>query len=261
LGAILTLFGAISTVLSAVRYASNSTTVGLADIGILGVSSIVSILALVGFILFMVAMHGFSRDYGERRIFSYLIYGFAVTIAAAIIILVSWIALVIANVLPLVWNINTSEPATSTQIQTLITPYLPALMIAISIAMIVWILANYKALNLLAEKTEVQHFRTTARLFLFGATVNIAIAATLAATGYFSTLDYNTILIGSMPGAAIQYIGWVVAAKGFYSIKTPPPTYAPQTYATPAAPSKYCTHCGAQNQFDAIYCERCGQKL
>jgi len=263
LSAILTLFGAIGTVLVLFNYSIGSTTVSLATLGILGVSSITALLGFVGFILFMVAMHGFSRDYGERKIFSYLLYGFIITVVALIVIFAMWFTLVFANIFTSIRGLNTSGQATSTQILSFITPYLTPLILAASIASTIWILANYKAFKLLADKSEVQQFRTAAILFLLGGIVNIVLAATFSAMGYFSTIDFNAIRIFSVPSAAIQYLGWIFAAKSYYSIKAPPQKATITPVYTPVADSamKYCPHCGTLNQADSVYCAHCGQKL
>jgi len=263
IGGILTLFGAIGTALNLVRLTGDYTTpVGLADLGILGIASVVSLLAFVGFVLFMVAMHGFSKDYGEHRIFSYLLNGFIATIVIAIIIMAAWFALTVTSIFTSISGLNGSGPTSSTQIQSALSPYLASLMLAISIATIVWIFANYKAFNLLADKSEVQDFRTTAKLFLLGAILNITIAVAVVAAGYFSAIDYNTLLIVTLPGNLIQYVGWAFAVKGFSSIEAPPQTAtSPPNYVSmPNSAVKYCSHCGAPTPADAKFCIRCGQK-
>jgi uncharacterized membrane protein len=262
LGACLTLVGAISTVLSAVRFASNSTTAGLADLGILGASGITSAIALVGFILFLVAMHGFSREYGERKIFTNIIYGFIAAIVSAVIIGVTWFALVMVNVFSNISSLNTSPSTSSSQIQALITPYMAPLMAAMSIVQLIWIFFNYKAFNPLAEKSQVAHFRTAAKIFVLGAIINIAVAIAFVVMGLNGSTDYNTTLLISVPGGAVQYIAWAFAAKGFFSIKTPAPTTFIPSFSPSQTPAvRYCMHCGAQNQVDSAYCIRCGQKI
>ena len=82
-GACLTLLGAISTVLSLVRYAFPN--FAAADLAFSSVSGVVGLLAFVGFILFFVAMYGFSKDYSEHKIFDYILYGLIIAIVAAVI--------------------------------------------------------------------------------------------------------------------------------------------------------------------------------
>jgi uncharacterized membrane protein len=263
IGACLTIVGAVSTALSAVRFASDTTNVGLADLGILGASAVASMLALVGFILFLVAMNGFSRDYGERKIFTNIIYGFIAAIVSAVIIGIIWLALVLVNVFSSISSLNASSSTSSAQIQALITPYMVSLMAALSIVQLVWIFFNYKAFNLLAEKSQVQHFRTAAKIFVLGAIVNIAVAAAFVIIGFYGSADYNTTLLVSVPGGAIQYIAWTFAAKGYFNIKPPAPTTeaTPTFSSSPASAVRYCMHCGTQNQADSAYCIRCGQKM
>ena len=52
-----------------------------------GIGGLFGVLSFVGFLLFLVAMYGFSKDYQEHRIFSYLLYGIIITIVAAVVVL------------------------------------------------------------------------------------------------------------------------------------------------------------------------------
>jgi hypothetical protein len=69
------------------------------------------------------------------------------------------------------------------------------------------------------------------------------------------------ILIGGL----ITFIGWILAARGFFSMKAPSaqtyPSASQQTSTLTTAQKKPCPYCGAENNTDSIYCSHCGGKL
>ncbi len=261
IGAILTIVGAIGSAVSVLQLAYPVGNLSVLNIGILAISSVVSVVAFVGFILFLVAMYGFSKDYGERRIFSYILYGLIIAIVLAVVIGVIWFAFFMVNML-MVIPILSPTPSSTTQIQTLLAPYYGPLLAAMSIVMLVWILYNYKAFNLLAHKSGVHLFHNAARIFLLGAVINVAVGVIFAVLGVTGFLGYNTLLLASVPGGAVMYIAWAFAAKGFYSIVAPPTQPLTQSIVSPTSYQvKYCPNCSAQNRVDSSFCERCGQKL
>lgn len=249
------LLGVISTILSLAQFTARDAPL---NFGILGGSSIVGVLSFVGFILFLVAMHGFSKDYAERKIFSYILYGFIISVVLAVVIGIIWFALFMVSILSLFSTFGPTPPTSTPQIQSLITPYYAPLMLGMAVVSLVWILYNYKAFNLLAEKSGVQLFRSAAKIFVAGAVVNVAVGAFFAVLGLLGLIDYYVMLLVSVPGGLVQYIAWGFVAKGFFSIPVSTPSYAA---TTPPVQGSYCPHCGAQNQADATYCSRCGQKL
>jgi uncharacterized membrane protein len=250
------LLGVFGTILSVVQSRMLEDSINL---WVIGVSGIISLLAFVGFILFLVAMYGFSKDYAERKIFSYILYGLIISVVIAVIIGIIWFALTMVSIFSLVSSSGLSPSPSTPQIQSLIAPYYAPLITAMTVVSLVWILFNYKAFNLLAEKSGVHMFRTAAKIFVAGAVVNVAVGALFAVLGLLGLIDYYTMLLVSVPGGLVQYVAWGFAAKSFFSIPIPTPSYA-ATVTSPAQ-GPYCPHCGAQNQVDAIYCSRCGQKL
>jgi uncharacterized membrane protein len=264
-GAILTLLGVIGTILSIAQFSASDITlasISPISIGVLGVSSILSALSFVGFILFLIAMHGFSRDYGERKIFSYILRGLIIAIVTAIVIGVVWFAFFMVSLLSVISTLTPVPPASSSQIQSLITPYYAPLMAAMTVVLLVWVIYNYKAYNLLAEKSGVQHFRNAAKIFVAGAAVNIAVGVIFTALSFSGSVSYNTLLLVSVPGGLVMYVAWAFVAKGFFSIQAPATqTFMQQVNPQPSIQVKYCPNCGAQNRIDSSYCERCGKKL
>ena len=255
-GACLMLLGVISTTLSLAQFTARDAPL---NFGILGGSSIVGVLSFAGFILFLVAMHGFSKDYAERKIFTYILYGLIISVILAVIIGVIWFALFMVSIFSLVSSSGLSPSTSTPQIQSVIAPYYAPLIAAMTVVSLVWILYNYKAFNLLAEKSGVQMFRTAAKIFVAGAVVNVAVGALFAILGLFGLIDYYTMLLVSVPGGLVQYVAWGITAKGFFSIPIPTPSYA--AAVTSPVQGKYCSHCGTPNQADATYCSKCGQQL
>ena len=235
------------------------------SIALVGISGIIGILAFVALILFFVAMHGFSKDYGEPRIFDYIIYGLVAAIIIGILSIVVAIAIAVANaasVLPILTSSTTSQTQVSNVVQKSLLPMLP-IFAAVSL---VWILFNVLSINLLGDKSKVVLFRTGAKVLLAGALVSVATTAILAAIAYTLSLSYSTILLTlSVPGGFIQDAAWVLLAMAFFRIQTPQafPTAPVNMSAAPIFPSqtKICPKCGVPNQADALFCERCGQKL
>jgi uncharacterized membrane protein len=255
IGAFLILLGVVGTFLSLVQFATMDSQL---NFGILGGSGVIGVLSFVGFILFFVAMHGLSRDYAEPKIFSYIIYGLIITVVLAVAIGIIWFALFLVSIFSLISDFNLTSPTSTAQIQSVIAPYYAPLMAGMAVVLLVWILYNYKAFNLLAEKSGVYLFRTAAKIFVAGAVVNVAVGALFAVLGLLGLIGYYTMLLVSVPGGLIQYVAWGFVAKGFFSI----PVSATYFQVSPSSvQGRNCQNCGAPNQADATYCGRCGQKI
>jgi len=107
--------------------------------------------------------------------------------------------------------------------------------------------------TILSDKSGEKMFDTAGLLLLIGAILTI-------------------ILVGTI----LQFIAWILAAVGFFSIKiptgptpatTPPPTTTPAPAPAPAptvsvpVEKKYCRYCGTENRTDAAFCEKCGKRI
>ena len=146
-------------------------------------------------ILFFVAMHGFSKDYSEPRIFDYIIYGLVAAIIIGILSIVVAKAIAIANaasVVPVLTSSTTSQTQISGVVQKSLLPMLP-IFAAVSL---VWILFNVLSINLLGDKSKVVLFRTGAKVLLAGALVSVAATAILAASRI--PCPYPTVLYCSL---------------------------------------------------------------
>jgi uncharacterized membrane protein len=53
-------------------------------------------------------MYGFSKAYGEHRIFSYILWGLIITIVAAVIAVVIYLVIIFSNIASLIPSLSTS---------------------------------------------------------------------------------------------------------------------------------------------------------
>ncbi len=228
-----------------------------------GIGGLFGILSFVGFLLFLVAMYGFSKDYQEHRIFSYLLYGIIITIVAAVILVAILVIVILFNVATLFPNLSSSA-SSSTQISSEMSKIFSLIFPLFSLVGIIWIAFNVKAFNLLSDKSNVPLFRTGAKVLIAGALVNIAIAIIFAVVGSYVAVSLNTLLALLIIGSLVQDVAWVLFAMAYFRIQAPavPIQAVPPVSSAPVSGQvKFCTYCGAPNPMDATYCTRCGQKL
>jgi uncharacterized membrane protein len=251
LGAIFSLLGVISTISSLFLYNSTSTP---ANMLLALVTGVVGLFSFVGFILFLIAMYGFSKDYNDNRIFNYLIYGFVGTFIAAVLIgIIGLVVLLLyfGTIFPPIGLSTASNPGFQSPITAVF-----------SLAGLIWILFNVKAFRLLGAKSGVPLFRTAAFILLSGAIVSSGLALVFASLTFSVSMNYNTFLLVGIPGGVIQDIAWLLIAKAFFQIKVPTTETHSSSYVSPVSTQvKYCSYCGTSNQLDGAYCTRCGQKL
>jgi uncharacterized membrane protein len=264
IGACFTVVGAVSSVFSLVRFAyPNSTSANLA-FGL--VSGIFGLIGFVGFLLFLIAMYGFSKSYGEHRIFNYILYGIIISIIAAVIVGAIAIVIVLSNFASIFPNINSSTTMPN-QITDALTSNLSPVFSVIGFVGFISIVFNVKAFNLLADKSQVPLFRTAAKVLLAGGLVTIVLGIVFAVLAAYGSVSFDGLLIISIPGGLVQDVAWVLLAMAFFRINpTATQTITTSNFTSPNQPPvagqvKYCTHCGTPNQLDATYCTRCGQRL
>ena len=163
IAAILLATGVVSQVVSLFQYMFGSQ--GAANLVVVGVSGILGILVLVGLIMFLVSMHGFSQDYSEPHIFEYLVNGIIVTIVLGIITLIIALAVVISNASSL-FPIFSSSAASQSQMSSSVWKSILPLLPVFSVVGLIWILFNVRSLNLLGDKSKVVLFRTGTKVLL-----------------------------------------------------------------------------------------------
>lgn len=169
------------------------------------------IIALVGLILVLVALHGFANYYKESGIFNNSIYGVVTGIVGIVIAGVAIVYLIlytsiITNFLHKIypgWNGNWSTlsgltPTTSNITRSDILPILGPILLVLVILWIFAIIAAFfarRSLKTLSAKTSVGLFSTAALLLLIGAFLTIVligfllmwIAVLVIAIAFFQT--------------------------------------------------------------------------
>jgi uncharacterized membrane protein len=260
LGAIFTLIGAVSTALSVIRFFYPASIA--ANVAVTTVVGIVSSLALVGFLLFLIAMYGFSRDYGERRIFNYVLYGLLIGIVAAVVTVVFMVAFFLANLASVITAFGSTNPPSSSQVQSLMIPYLAPFLVVFSFIALINVVLDVRAFNMLGDKSAVPMFRAAAKVLLAGGLLMVASGVIFGVFAYVNLIAYDQLLFMTLPSGVIQEIAWLLLAIAFYRIQPPLIQNTNQpTASIQYAPTKSCINCNAQNQSDSIYCVQCGKKL
>ena len=184
-GAVFSVLGVVSTVSSVFLYGYPNST--LVNLPLALVTSFVGLFSFVGFILFLVAMYGFSRDYNEHRIFNYLLYGFLGTIVAAIIAGVIVVVVILLNISSIIPNLN-HPTTTPSQVSSSMLNFMSPFLAVFSFVGVIWIVFNVLAFRLLGKNAGVPLFGTAASILLAGAIVNVAVGIVFAVLLYWGRL-------------------------------------------------------------------------
>ena len=227
-----------------------------------GTSLLFGFLGLIGFILYLVAMHGLARDYGENNIFGHIMAGLIIAIILGIIVFFFGGLTILFAALGGSFG-SSSSTTQSTYVLNALRIFLPLG----AVVGFVWVFFNFRALRLLGDKSKVPLFQTGAKVLLAGAAVSIAVTVIIAATGWLVSYPYNNALLTyGLPGGIIQNAAWVLLAMSYFRIQAPTATAAAAPANIPPLPTVYgqaktCPRCGTQNFADAQFCSNCGQKL
>ncbi len=190
-----------------------------ADLVFLSLGSIFGFLGFVGFILYLVAMHGFSEDYGERRIFNYVLYGFLIALAIGVILAVIVSAFVLSSVLNSLQGIH---PSDSSQITSLFTEFFVPFLPVFGVLGLIYVAFNLRALNLMADKSGVSLFRTGAKVLLAGAVLGLILELVSVALVSFESIsftNFTNVFAISFPSVLIQDAAWALLAMAFLRIR------------------------------------------
>lgn len=190
------------------------------------------ILSLIGVILLLMAIKGFSQHYQDATMYDNALRGFIYYIIAAIAFAVSFGLLAVGFV-----SIFFIGFGIIGFIAGLVVAFIFYLMAAKQLRM---------TLNSLAQKTGEKSFETAGMLLWYGAILSI-------------------IIIGGI----LIFIAWIFVAIGFFQMKTPaqqaPPQqqygYAPPPPSTEQAATRFCPNCGAPVQPGTTFCPNCGKQL
>jgi uncharacterized membrane protein len=188
------------------------------------------ILSVVGVILLLIAIKGFSSQYQDSEMYDNALRGFIYYIIAAIAFAVSFgfLAAGFESIFFLAFGIA-------------------GFIAGLVVAFIFYLMAAKRlraTLNSLSQKTGEKSFETAGMLLWYGAILSI-------------------IFIGGI----LIFIAWIFATIGFFSMKTTGQTYSTQQpYPPPPPPSstqetRYCPNCGAPVQPGTVFCPNCGKQL
>ena len=181
-------------------------------------------LNLIGIILVLIAMKGMADTYNDDDIFTHTLYGFIFGVIGVIAL--------IAVILMFVFGFTVITP--------IVTPWagFGLFIIAFVVLYVFSLIAAIfykKALDNLASRSGESMFNTAGILLLIGAIIPII-------------------------GEILKFIAWILAAVGFFSIKSgpliPPPAPSPT-----GGEKQFCTYCGAPLQADTNFCPKCGKKI
>lgn len=196
---------------------------------------IIGVLSIVAIILFVVAMYFLSHYYNERGIFTDVIYAVIIYAATAVAATIVEFAYLIPMLSSLSQNTNPSSIFNGGFFTVAIVLAIVAIIVIIVCAVLVM-----RALNRLAEKSEVDSFKTAGLLFIIGILLTVVLV-----------------------GVIIVWIAFIFAAIGFYRLK-PLPTAAVPVYSNQPLTleqKKICPYCGAENKIEALYCKNCGKPI
>ncbi len=198
------------------------------------------VVSLVGYILFMIAMHRLSQYYNEPIIFKNPLKALIIQIVTAVIAVVLVFLFIFATIGSLAVT-PTSTPATP------LSGLMVFAVIAVVALIVGWVISIYcgllykRAFDKLSEKSGVDNFRTTGLLYLIG-----------------TAIPFMGI------GGVIVWIAWIFAAIGYRKLTPTAPTSTnpyPPIQTPLSGQTKRCPTCGAENSPDATYCVHCGRQL
>lgn len=179
---------------------------------------------LVGIILLLIAMKGMSEYYNDDDMFRNTLYGFIFGVVGVIAL--------IAIILMLVFGVAVISPV--------VAPIAGVSLLIISVVVLyifslIGAIFYKNALGKLSEKSGENMLNTAGLILLIGAAIPLI-------------------------GEILKFVAWILAAVGFFSIKT-------STQRPAAAPvimteeKRFCRYCGAQIQVNANFCQVCGKKI
>jgi uncharacterized membrane protein len=210
--------------------------------GVLGLIIVGGIVALVGYILFMISMYRLSQYYNEKAIFKNVLNALIIQIVFSVVLMASLYAYIFSLVGTLIPSATTSNTSTG-----IVWNFIIAYAV---VALISWIVSIYsgllykRAFYALAEKSNVDSFHTTGVLYLIGSALNL------------------------LGGTVLIWIAWIFAATSYQKLAPMSPTatvspayYSPTQPVTPQGPTKQCPTCGTENSPDSFYCAKCGHQL
>lgn len=201
--------------------------VGLFSIGLFASIAVLAIVAFIGYILFMIAMHQLSKYYSESSIFTNVLYALIMQIVGGVVVVGIFMAYFLFSIGSFVQT--STSPTSASVFPQFAVMYIVFFSVSIVFGVIGGVLYR-RAFNKLSEKSGIDHFKTAGLLFLIGAVFSIII-----------------------------WVAWIFAAMGFKRL-TPPSTANTLNGFPITASTKRCAYCRTENSPDAVYCRNCGRQ-
>lgn len=227
---------------------------------LIAVGSFVPFLGLVGMILVLVAMKRLSEYYNERGIFNNALYGFILGIISIVVTVVQ-LVWVIARVFVAIQQAGYYWDFSPTTVFEEVLGVMALAVVIISIFSLLQAIFYRKSLTILSDMSGEKRFVTAGLLLLIGTIVSVVITGLVWLFVIFEGIEafFPFSPIGWI-GGILPLVAWILAAVGFFSIKTPTPQL-PSATPTVSVEKKFCRYCGAENKGDAVFCGRCGKKI
>ena len=204
------------------------------------------ILAIVGFILTVIAIKYISESVNDPSIFRNAIIAYVIAIVGIIVVGVAVAAVIFSLVGLGALAGGPAGAATGGAIGVV-----ASVIAALVVIWILLILSGYfirKTYNSISAKLNVPMFRTAALVYFIGA------ALTIILVGFIVLLVAQILLV-------IAYFSIPDTLPPSPGMPPPPPSGAP-TMATPSgmpgSGQKFCVKCGAALAQDAMFCPNCG---
>lgn len=162
-------------------------------------SIILSVPSYLAHVLFLIAMNGFSRYYDNATIFRNSLYDFIVSAIGAVTSIIANCVFFVPTLNQLTVSIGAQASALPTSV---LSDFLHALFILWLVLFVTATLNGFfysQTLNALAKDSGEGTFRTAALLMLIGHVLTIIIV-----------------------GGLLFYVGWIIAASTFYSMRAKP---------------------------------------
>jgi len=203
------------------------------------------VLAIIGFIMTLIAVKYISDDLKDSKIFNDMLIAIALSIVGFVVVGV----IVAASVYRFV-GLGSIEGGTVTTSTPGLGGLIGGIVVGLVIGWIVLIVSSYflrKAYNEVGLKLNIPMFKTAALIYFIGAILSIIviglllilIAQILLIVAFFSIPDM-------MPAGP----GMPPPPPGSQMLTTQP--------GTPTAGTKFCVKCGASLAHDASFCPNCG---
>lgn len=197
----------------------------------------VAVLGIIGVVLLLIALKGFSNHYQDSTIFQSALMGLIFYVIAIIVYVIAIAGVVVSFATLSLAGIGLG---------------LIIGVVGLIVGFVFFLLAAKKlraTFSTLADKTGEPAFKTAGTLIWIGALLSIIVV-----------------------GLLLIIVAWIFVLIGFFSMKVPSQSYnqpqygytppPPPTAAQPAASNtQYCPNCGAPVSAGATFCQNCGKQL